>query len=410
MVFFALAYFTEGMGQQAGLISQPLTYYLKQVYHWTPLQVTAYFAVTWLPWVIKPISRIISDFVPLFGYRRKAYLILSNALATIAFLAVARTVSPGPLIFFLLLTAYAMAIASTLYGALLVENGHDFSASAAFVNQQWLWFNVAQVGAALLGGALIEYFPPTTALHAAAAIVAVTPLCVIATTSFLVDENRAPGSVAAMKTAFRALLLTFKKRELWVIAGFLFVYRFSPGFGTPLYYRMTDELKFSQGFIGILSSIGSAGWILGAILYHRYLPDMTSKRLLNWSVIVGVLSTLVFLFMVGPISAVWINFVNGLATAIVYVASISIAVDFCPQGSEGFAFAILMSIDNLSQTLSDNAGAFMYEHLFNNRINPLILVSAAFTAVAFVLIPMLKLGDKKQGQPVAQLRGRADAA
>ena len=191
---------------------------------------------------------------------------------------------------------------------------------------------MAQVGAALLGGALIEYFPPTTALHAAAAIVAVTPLCVIATTSFLVDEERAPGSIATMKTAFRALLLTFKRRELWVIAGFLFVYRFSPGFGTPLYYRMTDELKFSQGFIGILSSIGSGGWILGAILYRRYLPDMTSKRLLNWSIVVGVLSTLVFVFMVGPISAVWINFVNGLATAVVYVASISIAVDYCPEG------------------------------------------------------------------------------
>jgi MFS family permease len=406
MVFFALAYFTQGMGQQAGLISQPLTYYLKQVYHWTPLQVTAYFAVTWLPWVIKPVYGIVSDFLPLFGYRRKAYLILSNALATVAFLAVAKTISPGPLIFFLLLTAYAMAIASTLYGALLVENGHDFSASAAFVNQQWLWFNVAQVGAALLGGALIEYFPPTTALHASAAIVAVTPLCVIATASFLVEEERAPGSIVAMKAAFRALLLTFKKRELWLIAGFLFVYRFSPGFGTPLYYRMTDELKFSQGFIGILSSIGSGGWILGAILYRRYLPDITSKNLLNWSIVAGVLSTLVFVLMTGPISAVWINFVNGLATAVVYVASISIAVDFCP---EGFTFAILMSIDNLSQTLSDNAGAFMYEHVFGNKINPLILVSAAFTAVAFILIPMLKLGDKKQGQPVIQLRARADA-
>ena len=72
LIFFALAYFTEGTGQvQTGLIYQPLYNYLKQVYHWTPVQVAAMMTVTWLPWVIKPLYGIVSDFLPLFGYRRK---------------------------------------------------------------------------------------------------------------------------------------------------------------------------------------------------------------------------------------------------------------------------------------------------------------------------------------------------
>ena len=36
MAFFALVYVVEGIGQADGLISQPLNYYLKQVYQWTP--------------------------------------------------------------------------------------------------------------------------------------------------------------------------------------------------------------------------------------------------------------------------------------------------------------------------------------------------------------------------------------
>ena len=70
MLFFALVYVVEGIGQAGGLISQPLNYFLKQTYGWTPVQVTAYLTVLNLPWIIKPVYGIVSDFLPLFGYRQ----------------------------------------------------------------------------------------------------------------------------------------------------------------------------------------------------------------------------------------------------------------------------------------------------------------------------------------------------
>src|SRR5271169_7088698 len=81
LVFFALVYVVEGMGQIVGLISQPLNYYLKEALGWTPVQVTAFITIFNLPWIIKPIYGLVSDFVPLFGYRRKGYLIVANILA-----------------------------------------------------------------------------------------------------------------------------------------------------------------------------------------------------------------------------------------------------------------------------------------------------------------------------------------
>ena len=71
-----------------------------------------------------------------------------------------------------------------------------------------------------------------------------------------------PINVEGMKETLGGLRATFKRRELWIIAVFIFLYYFSPGLSTPLYYHMTDSLKFSQGYIGILGSIASAGGVV----------------------------------------------------------------------------------------------------------------------------------------------------
>src|SRR3984893_16656587 len=94
LIFFALVYVVEGLGQIVGLISQPLNYYLKEVHGWTPVQVTAFVTVFNLPWIIKPLYGLVSDFVPLFGYRRESYLLLVNVAAMAGFIWVTPLTAP----------------------------------------------------------------------------------------------------------------------------------------------------------------------------------------------------------------------------------------------------------------------------------------------------------------------------
>ena len=407
MVFLALVYAVEGIGQTGGLIAQPLNYFLKQTYEWTPVQVTAYLTVLNLPWIIKPVYGIVSDFLPLFGYRRKTYLVLANAAAAGAYCWVTQITAPSELVFVLLLTAYGMAISSTVCGAVLVENGQKFGASDAFVNQQWLWFNIAAMASAFIGGELVERLPPGTALHAAAGIIAIAPLAAVFAAWFLIHEPPSRINLPEMKKTLASLLAALAIRELWVIALFLFVYYLNPGLGTPLYYHMTDELKFSQQYIGILGSINSAGWIAGALLYRRFLKGITAKALLNSSIVLGTLATAAFLLLWNEPLAAAINFFSGVAGMIAFVATLTLAADYCPQRSEGFAFAALMSVTNFAAALSENIGSVLYEHLFHRQLDPLILVSAAFTALAFAFVPLLRLGDKQPGEAARAARGRA---
>jgi MFS family permease len=398
MVFLALVYIVEGVGQTGGLIAQPLNYFLKQTFGWTPVQVTAYLTVLNLPWVIKPVYGIVSDFVPLLGYRRKPYLILANAAAAAAYCWATQITAPTELIFVLLLSAYGMAISSTVCGAVLVENGQKFGASDAFVNQQWLWFSIAAMTSAFVGGQLVERLTPSQALHSAAGIIVIAPLAVVFAGWYLVDEPRDRLDFSGLKKNFAALLAALTMRDLWVIALFLFVYYLNPGLGTPLYYHMTDNLKFSQEYIGLLGSINSAGWIVGALLYRSFLKGMTAKALLNLSIMLGTIATVSFLLLWSEAAAAAINFFNGIAGMIAFVATLTLAADYCPEGAEGFAFAALMSVTNFSSAVSENLGSFCYEHLFQRQLDPLILLSSAFTALAFLFVPLLRLADKQPGQ------------
>jgi MFS family permease len=408
MLFFALVYVVEGLGQVGGLIAQPLNYFLKEVYGWSPVQVTAWLTVLNLPWIIKPVYGIVSDFVPLFGYRRKAYLVLANATAAAAYGGAALVSGPGALILVLLATAYAMAISSTLCGAVLVENGQRLQASDAFVNQQWLWFNIAAMASAFVGGELVAHLSPTGALHAAAAIIAVAPFAAIFGTLILIDETPSRLDLAELKSTFRGFLAAFTMKELWVIGGFLFLYYLNPGFGLPLYYYMTDTLKFSQAYIGMLGAINSAGWIVGALVYRKFLGGFSSKKMLNLSILVGVATTAAFLLLAGEASAAIINFFSGMAGMIAFVATLTLAADYCPKRAEGFAFAALMSLLNLSSAASSNIGSFLYEHAFHRRLSPLIVVSAVSTAAIFLLVPLLRLGGKQPGEPAGAAAGQAE--
>ena len=403
LLFFALVYVVEGLGQIGGLIAQPLNYYLKASQGWTPVQITGFITLFNLPWIIKPVYGLISDFVPLFGYRRKSYLLLVNVAAIIGFIWVTQLTAPGDLFVPLTITAYAMAISSTLCGAVLVENGQRLHESGTFVNQQWLWFNIAAMAAAVLGGQLVEHLSPAGALHGAAAIIAVAPLAVIAGTLFLVPEQKVSVNLQGMKETLAGFKASFQRRELWLIAGFLFLYNFSPGLSTPLYFTMTDHLQFSQGYIGILSSISAAGWVIAALLYRRLFHDLTLKKLLNLSIALGTLTTAAFVLLSNETSAAMIYFCVGLASMLAMVASLTLAADYCPPRAEGFAFAVLMSVSNLASSLADNVGSFLYTHIFDHNVRPLVLISAAVTAFAFVLVPLLRLGDKRQGEPAPSI-------
>ena len=110
------------------------------------------------------------------------------------------------------------------------------------------------------------------------------------------------------------------------------------------------------------------------------------------------MSTASFLLLSDEVSAALVNFGFGVSSMIATIATLTLAARHCPTGAEGFAFAGLMSVSNLAEIFSINIGAWLYEHVFDSRMAPLILVSAATTAAIALLVPLLRL-DGQSDEP-----------
>ena len=81
-------YFVQGIGEPTeGLIAQPVRSLLKQ-WGYSTAQISLFATLLSLPWWFKPCYGLLSDFVPLAGYRRRSYLVLSAGATVVGLLYV----------------------------------------------------------------------------------------------------------------------------------------------------------------------------------------------------------------------------------------------------------------------------------------------------------------------------------
>src|SRR6266542_3513391 len=151
-VLFGIVYFAQGMWY---LPVQVITISLKDR-GLSAGQVADFFAITLIPWLIKPVYGLVSDFVPLFGYRRKSYLSITSAAAGLAGLTLGLTGEQSYWRMAYLFTAMAFGLAFTdvLIDALMVENGKPLGLTGAFQSVQWAAIMTASILVGELGGYL----------------------------------------------------------------------------------------------------------------------------------------------------------------------------------------------------------------------------------------------------------------
>jgi predicted MFS family arabinose efflux permease len=107
-----------------------------------------------------------------------------------------------------------------------------------------------------------------------------------------------------------------------------------------------------------------------------------------WSIGVGAVSTLAYLLYRGRVSAVVITLVFGAVAMTTQLAFLDLAAKACPRHAEATFFALLMSIYNLGTRSSEWTGANLYDRV---GYTPLVLISTAFTAAAWILVPLVPI-------------------
>ena len=429
---FAAVYFVQGMSSLPGL---PIQYLMKNVMKLDPAEAQYFASATMLAWLVKPLWGYISDTFPIFGYRRKSYLIGMSLFAAfswfgLAWMAYERNFNYWGLLVMFNLSAAAYAFVDVVCDGLMVAKGQATKLVDAFVNIQWFGIGIAGIITGLLSGFFaetanknIDFYPY---IFSAAGIIPV--LTAIIAVLCVTEERVFTGFAWGKFTASIMVLATVvavgmhaipyflslgggkrifliaavfllaslviwqwsgRPKFFWVITAFVFFWKFSPSSGMASFYYFSEVLKFSERFFGYLDSIGSVFWVVGIMLYGWMLkkyPGISRKTYLYFSVLLNAFGLcLGYLYYLDPQTTVLgfsLNFtVIAVFSAIFFsllgmpsfLLPLAIAGDAAKSGKEAITYAWFMTVSNFAGTMSSFTGGWLYANLQNADLSSLAM-------------------------------------
>jgi MFS family permease len=388
-------YFVQGIGEPTeGLVGQPVKSFLKSS-GYTAAEITSFSALLALPWAIKPLYGLLSDFVPLFGLRRRSYLLAATLATTIGLLALFtnfhRGLSRESLLAALLIPSIGIAFSDVIIDALMVEKGHRLSATGRFQAIQW----AAMYGAAILAGPIGGWLAAHQRQEYGFLICGVAAGVSLVLAFCFVHEEPVRAEQRGLWDAWQTLRRAAATPGLAGVAGFLFLWNFNPFANDVLYLHLTREIGLGEEFYGGTVSVMGIASVIASVAYGFYCNRVPFGVLLHLSIALGVLSTGCYWLAIGPRSTMAVTFLVGFTYMTAVLIQLDLAARVCPTEVAGTAFAILMAITNVSLSTAIAIGGGLYDRLTfawgpTTAFRALVLVGVVFSIGCWGFVPYLK--------------------
>lgn len=367
-----------------GLLSLPLKYLLKDTFNVTSSDMAIFFALANIPLYIKPVFGVISDKIPIFGSRRKKYLLLSLSFGGFTYLLLGLAFNYQYALYTHFVLNIFLVLISTILGALIVDYGQKYQITGKLSSLRVGVVKIAGLIVGPISGILVLYdFYISTLICAFLLIVQVYIHYKI------MDEEKSElPKTNLFRLVFDELKSLFGNKSLLLAGVFVFLLNLMPGFNTPLFYRQTDVLSFSSTYIGTLTFLFSLGGLIGAVIYGVICSKFDLKKLLIFSILIDSADSLIYLFYSSEIAAALITFTNGFTGALAVIPIYDLAARATPKNSEALGYALIFSLWNFSDSISDVIGSHLYDNLEFGFFD-LVWVNAATTFLILAFIPFL---------------------
>ncbi|CAL5026631.1 unnamed protein product [Urochloa decumbens] len=356
-------------------------YYWKDVQRVQPSAAQFYRGITGAPWIVKPLWGLLTDVVPMAGYRRRPYLVVAGVIGVASMLTLSLHHGLGIMAAVLALTAQSTgaAIADVTVDALVAQKSIRHPPLASDM-QSMCGFS-SSVGA-LIGFSISGLLVYSMGSQGALGLLAI-PSALVFLAGILLKESPATDFdyTQVHKEFYRAVQsmgTTLKCPEVWRPCLYMYVsLNLSLDIQGGMFYWYTDPvagLAFSEGFIGLIYSIGSVGSILGVLLYQSALKDYPFRSMLLWSQVLSSLAGMLDLVLVtrlnlkmgipGYFFVVIDNTISQMFSQLKWLPLLVLSSKLCPSGIEGTFYALLMSIQNAGVLMSACWGGLLL-HMLN---------------------------------------------
>ncbi|CAL8466314.1 g5850 [Coccomyxa elongata] len=426
LVAISMVYFVQGI---LGLSRLGVSFLYKDEFQLEPASVAFLTSFAAFPWVVKPVYGFLSDTVPIFGYKRRSYLIICGLLGSMSWLAMATVVrSPAAALMATVAGSLGTACSDVVVDSIVVERSRNAPQGTAGSLQSLCWASAALggVASAYFSGSLVQEWGPRGVFALTAAFPLVVSLAAVLIAEQPVGPTRLKpdqaylGSLArSLEVQARALWGAVNQRSILLPALFVFAWQATPTAETAMFYFQTNTLGFTPEFLGKVRLAGALASLAGVGLYNFALKDVPLRKMFLWTAVVGTgLGMTQVLLITGTSRALGISnelFVLGdsvVLTALGQVAFMPVlvlAAQLCPEGVEATLFATLMSILNGGAFVGSALGsgltaAFGVTATDFTRLVPLILIC---TLSSLLPLPLLHLVPNSTG--AEEMKRKADA-
>jgi predicted MFS family arabinose efflux permease len=387
------------VSQQNAIALIPLKNLLKNELHADRAATAAFFFWLGLAWYFKPFFGIFTDAFPLFGTRRKSYILSGSILSVASFIALAYTPHRyAALLAVCIAVNVFMVVTSCAVGGFMTEKAQALKASGRFSSIFQVAYQMAGVIGGPLGGVLAAVAFGWT--NAASAAIMFFPIP--ATIFFLKEQRTRIDSKRLLGEAKRQLAKTATAKTMWAAAGFSFLFYFAPGIQTALFYQQQDILHMSTQTQGVMLFLNGIFGIVSAAIYGSFAcKRWTLRKLLFWSITIGAIAQMTYALYSTVGRAYLIESFWGLGWSAADMALTDLYMRATPGGSEGLGFSLMVSVRNLALFGADWIGSKAMD-AYHLHFSTLAIANGAISLIALpflFLLPALIVDRKDSGAP-----------
>ncbi|HEV2703628.1 MAG TPA: MFS transporter [Steroidobacteraceae bacterium] len=370
--------------QTAVLGLVPLKNLLKNSMHLSREATAAFMFWTTLPWYIKPLAGLVQDAFPMFGSRRRSYMLVGTVLSTATWLLL--DITPYNYRAYLITALainFAMMVTLTAVGGYMVEMARASASSGRLTSVR----NVVEQASLLISGVAGGYLAGIDFMWTPIVCGAITFLLVpIAIWCLNEERGAAQTGRQIFKSAGTTLVRVGKAKGLWIAAAIALLFYFSPGIQTAQFYSQQNDLHFTTQQQGNLISINGAFGVLSALLYGVYAAKrFRLKYLLMVCILIGAAGQASYFFYNSYAGARFIDSFNGFGFTLAEVVMMHLAVRATPAGCESLGFAIMMAVRNFGLYGGDWLGATLQDH-FHLSFHTLAVINGGGSLLAIPLV------------------------
>ena len=386
---------------------------------------------TAIPWYIKPIFGLITDLLPICGYRRKIYIIfmgLLQCLCLIMLKYICLNVYYAIVLFFLI--NMSLSFSSIISQAIFVELGQNHKQNEGeddekALNSLYTFYKYLGVfTASLFKGILVEKF----SIENVFLIASIFPTIVIIAGFIFYEKRIIKKHVNTHKqsdkpfivkqnsnqnTMCQQILIFFTQKKIIIIIFFILLLNsLPPTYESPLFYFNNDVSKFTPNNFAMIHLLSTLFSLVIIQLYKRCLSSLSFKTIITTGRFV-VLSCIFIHYLI--IQEYTVKYVDNYSLFLISGPIQFAAKEFsllpvqvlagslCPKNLEGTVYAVFVSGISFGTAIGNLIGSYIMGklkigkgHYDNFSFFLKILIIMGFVPIVMLLFIKREMLDTKK--------------